>query len=333
MVTNVLTRQESAYYVASTPTPSVETRESSRDSSLTVSIHYDATTRLTEPQQPLMTVNPGGTTTTTTRGSRTVSALWDRGELQYSQDSRGGRRPYWSGQSWHLGAARFWEELARDMGVPDDYRLGVDLRDELLACVIGGHGVRWSVVSPYIDRIRAAGVLARPTVSADELRELLTAPVRVNGRWQRYRFPNQRAQRLSSVLNTVGTDHYEELDDIRLRDKLTSIHGIGRKTASWVVRNYRASDQVAIIDIHIARAGTVAGVFNPDWDISRNYLDYEAAFLSWSRNAGVSAAALDAVIWGHLAGDEAWSKDVLGVSSYMDTSLKPVWPHDGQTDT
>ncbi|SIS10890.1 Thermostable 8-oxoguanine DNA glycosylase [Microbacterium sp. RURRCA19A] len=252
--------------------------------------------------------------------------VWDRGELRYVRDSRGDERPYWSGQSWQLGTARFWEETCRQASVSGHYRLGENLRDEILACVLGGYGVRWSAVSPYIERIRESGALARDVVAIDELRLLLTEPVLIDGRWQRYRFPNQRARRLSSALNAVCEREYSKLGDLELRDALMLIEGIGPKTASWVVRNHRASDRVAIIDIHIARAGIVAGVFDPAWDVNRHYLDFEAAFLSWSQSVGLSAAALDSVIWGYLAGDEAWAKDVLGVDSYSNVALRPVWP-------
>ncbi|MDZ3993341.1 hypothetical protein PspTeo4_24872 [Pseudomonas sp. Teo4] len=47
-----------------------------------------------------------------------------------------------------------------------------------------------------------------------------------------------------------------------LRDWLLELPGIGYKTASWVARNWLDADDVAILDIHILRAGAWQ-VFSP----------------------------------------------------------------------
>ena len=49
------------------------------------------------------------------------------------------------------------------------------------------------------------------------------------------------------------------MSPVALRDWLLAIPGIGPKTASWIVRNRTGSSAVAIIDVHILRAGTSAG--------------------------------------------------------------------------
>ena len=86
-----------------------------------------------------------------------------------------------------------------------------------------------------------------------------------------------------------------------IRDWLVDAPGVGPKTASWIVRNRFACDEVAIIDIHIRRAGEAAGVFDRRWRVERDYPKYEALFLAWAEHGGVRASILDACIWSELA--------------------------------
>lgn len=74
------------------------------------------------------------------------------------------------------------------------------------------------------------------------------------------------------------------------------INGIDLKTASWIVRNYRKSDCVAIIDIHIHRAGLLAG-FNIKDNLQKDYFKMEKKFLNFCNNINLSAAKVDAIIW------------------------------------
>ena len=76
--------------------------------------------------------------------------------------------------------------------------------------------------------------------------------------------------------------------------------GIGAKTASWIVRNHRGSDAVAIIDIHILRAGRHIGVFPVSWQPQRHYTQLECAFLKFAEALGVRASLLDALIWDYM---------------------------------
>ena len=113
---------------------------------------------------------------------------------------------------------------------------------------------------------------------------------------------------------------------MELRDELQQAPGIGPKTASWIVRNLRGSNDVAIVDIHIIRAGVVAGVFDTAWSVARDYSLFERAFLSWSRATEIAAAKLDSAIWAALSGRGTWSRQILGARP--DQSLRPVWPVD-----
>ena len=82
-----------------------------------------------------------------------------------------------------------------------------------------------------------------------------------------------------------------------LRDWLLRIKGIGLKTASWIVRNWLDSDDVAILDIHIFRAGLLAGFFNGADSVERDYIRMENRFLAFAHALGARASILDAIIW------------------------------------
>lgn len=112
----------------------------------------------------------------------------------------------------------------------------------------------------------------------------------------RYRFPRQRAAYLAVALARLQAQPPPP-SARALRGWLLELPGIGPKTASWIVRNHLGSNEVAIIDIHVLRAGIDALVFDRSWTPARHYGRLEAFFLAWARHGGVSAADLNAVIW------------------------------------
>lgn len=192
---------------------------------------------------------------------------------------------YWKGQCWQ----------AELLGWHGTFRLGSDLREEVAACLLGGWGMPAELGLAAFRRLRALGLLRGPS-PADVLEKALTEPVTVGGSLRRYRFPRQRAAQLAGCLSAIEKLREPE-GDLALRDVLLGLPGLGWKTASWVVRNHRASSAVAIIDVHVVRAGVVAGVFDPAWTPQRNYRELEEAFLRLADAIGIRAALLDAVIW------------------------------------
>jgi thermostable 8-oxoguanine DNA glycosylase len=82
-----------------------------------------------------------------------------------------------------------------------------------------------------------------------------------------------------------------------LRDALVTLPGVGPKTASWIVRNWRGSDEVSILDVHILRAGRTLGIFPEEWRVERNYRELEEAYLAFARDIGARASILDSVMW------------------------------------
>src|SRR6185436_19848337 len=93
---------------------------------------------------------------------------------------------------------------------------------------------------------------------------------------------------------------------------LLDIPGVGYKTASWIARNWLNSDDVAILDIHIQRAGRLVGLFPDELTVQKHYLKLEALFLEFSRTLGVKASELDAVIWMEMMSSPNSVGDLLG---------------------
>ena len=196
---------------------------------------------------------------------------------------------YWKGQAWQ-------HEV---LGTYSRCRLGRSLTEEVAACLLGGYGMRAELALAAFWRLRDRGLLS-VGASAAALERALAQPFATpNGETRLYRFPRQKARYLSVSLNML-----KQLDpprsDVALRDSLLGLPGVGPKTASWIVRNHRASDDVAIIDIHVLRAGRHLGLFPKKWTPQRHYSQLESAFLEFARAIGVRCSLLDALIWNYM---------------------------------
>ena len=196
---------------------------------------------------------------------------------------------YWKGQAWQHERLRTY----------DDLRLGRSLIEELAACLLGGYGMPAELGLAAFRRLRDRGLLATvPTIA--EVENALAEPfVTPQGLTRHYRFPRQKALYLAASLQAM--EHIEPpRSDVALRDLLMELPGIGPKTASWVVRNHCGSDAVAIIDIHILRAGRHIGLFPVSWQPQRHYIQLESAFLEFATALGVRTSLLDALIWDYM---------------------------------
>lgn len=207
------------------------------------------------------------------------------GDLCWGDASEPLTPAYWAAQTW------MWQ-----LNSPNHYRLGRTLGEELLACLLGGYGIPAEVGLAAYDRMRRhvanGGALTEPA----EVEALLAAPLTVVGRSVRYRFARQKAAYVAAAYRELP-DVDETLDDLPLRDRLMAIRGVGPKTASWVVRNLRSSDRVAILDLHILRAGRILGIFEESLIVERHYAQLETAYLAFADAIGTRASLLDSVIW------------------------------------
>jgi N-glycosylase/DNA lyase len=194
-----------------------------------------------------------------------------------------GSPAYWSAQTW------MWE-----MEEPEHFRLGSSLREEVLACLLGGYGIPAEVGLAAYARLRV--VPSEVLLHDEAIYDLLAEPMILRGRSVRYRFARQKARRVAGAMARLP-DIDAEAPDRTLRDALTALPGIGPKTASWIVRNWRGSDHVSILDVHVIRACRALGLFDPTWTVVRHYTFMEDAYLAFAKAIGARASILDSIIW------------------------------------
>lgn len=204
------------------------------------------------------------------------------------------------GDIHELGTAAYWVEQTRRLGTQASYRLGKTLAEEIAACILGGHGIPAEIGLAAFENLRDAELL-HPSADPQAIAARLHEPLSIAGRSRevRYRFAAQRATRISAALEILGCNAVPE-EPLALREFLLGFPGIGPKTASWVVRNWTGSDRIAIIDIHVQRAGIAAGFFSPSWCLPRDYFRFEQAFCAVAHIGSVTTAALDACMWGQM---------------------------------
>lgn len=207
------------------------------------------------------------------------------GDLRWGNAGEPLTPAYWAAQTW------MWE-----IDAPEHYRLGRTLAEELLACMLGGYGIPAEVGLAAYERLRGHLMEGGRLTEGDDVEALLVEPLRIGERTVRYRFARQKAQYVSAAFQALGSVD-EGLDDLPLRDCLMNIRGVGPKTASWVVRNLRGSDGVAILDIHILRAGRHLGIFEDNRTVERHYAELEDAYLAFAAAIDTRASILDSVMW------------------------------------
>lgn len=182
------------------------------------------------------------------------------------------------------------------------YKLGATLCEEVGACLLGGHGIPAAVGLAAFEHLKSKGAFEGEIHEEETLLNWLKEPIRVGkDREVNYRFAKQKAKYLRAALLKLSSDKAPEDSGRSLRNWLLDIHGVGYKTASWIARNWMNADDVAILDIHILRAGVLAGVLDSSLTVERHYLDIEDQFLMFSKALGVRASELDAVIWYEMA--------------------------------
>ena len=172
------------------------------------------------------------------------------------------------------------------------------LEEEIGFCLLGGFGVTLAVATAFFERLRTNGAFEKGAVLREaDLFVMLDAPAAVFGRPHRYRFPRQRARRLYRAMADLAQMEFDEADPNRFRDQIQSLEGVGPKTASWIARNWLGTDSIAILDIHVLRAGWLLKLFDKNCRLPRDYLDLESRFLCFAKNLHVRASVLDSVMW------------------------------------
>lgn len=196
---------------------------------------------------------------------------------------------YWLGQYW----------LREDEDRPSCHRIGRTFEEEVVACMLGGHGIPAEVGLAAFGRLREAGIIAEPDVTSEMISDCLRRPLTVGGRQITYRFWSRKSIHLAAALRSLR-DNPPACSGRILRDHLVTIPGIGPKTASWIVRNWFGSDDVAILDVHVVRAGRLMGLYSEGDRVERAYGEMESRFLNLATRMAVSPANLDSLIWSNM---------------------------------
>ena len=212
--------------------------------------------------------------------SRVNSGLrWGRADVLFTP-------AFWAAQAF----------LARHEGPNTSQRFGSTFREEVVACLLCTHGLPSEVGLAAFGSLKAAGQLEPGKAKAAQIERVLARPMRIGDRSVRYRFPRQKALAVYDAIQHVP-DAVPTTKPVDLRAFLESIYGIGPKVASWITRNVLQSEAVAVIDIHVFRAGLLTGFFGRTARLPKDYLALEAAFLGFAAAISVRSSLLDSIMW------------------------------------
>lgn len=195
---------------------------------------------------------------------------------------------YWLSQLWMGGL---------DQASRSPYQAHGTLSEELVFCMLGGYGITAELATGAFEACRDAQLISRFETSAEVWAAQLQRPLMVKGKQQKYRYPKQKARYIADAMIYLQKTPLVGFDGRGLRDELLKIKGVGPKTAGWVARNYFDTDEVAILDIHLVRAGLLCGVFTPSQRIERDYFEMEARFIDFCKALPARPAVLDCLIW------------------------------------
>lgn len=207
---------------------------------------------------------------------------------------------------------------------PIQYKIGGSLSEEVAACLLGGHGIPASMGLAAFEHLKDKGAFSGKVFSEEQLFNWLSEPINHKGKFSKYRFAKQKSKYIHSALTHLSENTPPSDSGKKLRDWLLSIKGIGPKTASWIARNWLDAEDVAILDIHIYRAGLLGKFFDPELSVEKNYFELEERFLAVAEALGVSAAELDAVMWHEMQGSESIQRLLANKDSDQTVWLNPI---------
>jgi N-glycosylase/DNA lyase len=229
---------------------------------------------------------------------------------------------YWLSQLWMSGL---------DKQAYSRYRAGGSLPEEVVYCMLGGNGISAELATAAFEACRKSELIVRLETSAAKWSDVLQGQLQLNGQLHRYRFPHQKARYLAAAMAFFQTHSLSTNSGRELRDSLLTIKGIGPKTAGWIARNYLDTDEVAILDVHLVRAGLLCDLFSPSQQLRRDYFAMEARFIEFCRALDARPAVLDCLIWDQMraTGDVALNAVR---SKFSDSSLCTTTPVQNRID-
>jgi thermostable 8-oxoguanine DNA glycosylase len=230
------------------------------------------------------------------------------------------------GESWQLFTPAYWlSQLwmnGLDRAERSPYQARGSLAEELVFCMLGGYGITAELATAAFEACRSAELISERELSVSRWETELAKPLQLNGRSTRYRYPKQKARFLSNAMAFLRRSTIDEHCGRSLRDALLEINGVGPKTAGWVARNYLDTDDVAILDIHLVRAGVLCDLFAPAQRVERDYFEMERRYIEFCRALSARPAVLDCLIWDQM---RSYGRVALGaLSSKLGLAERPV---------
>ncbi|WP_431047797.1 hypothetical protein [Roseateles sp. L2-2] len=172
---------------------------------------------------------------------------------------------------------------------------GRSLAEEVGASLLGGPGIPAAVGLAAFARIRERGAFVQPGVCELTLGAWLSEPLEVEGKALAFRFAAQKARHLAAVMPALlSAPDFEGGQEVR--NWLMALPGVGPKTASAIVRGWSASEEIALIDVHLLRVGQVIGLFSRKLTVERHYLEAEARLLKLCAAMDLRPSELEAVV-------------------------------------
>ncbi|WP_439695384.1 hypothetical protein ACFGVS_20460 [Mucilaginibacter sp. AW1-7] len=218
------------------------------------------------------------------------------------------------GYCYQLYTPAFWklQYILNSFSVENNaHQISSSLIEEILLCILGGYGIPSEMGMIAFSRFKNENLIRRD-VSFTEISKALTTPFQLSeNRFVKYRFANQKAKYIYQFLNRSDLDALAELDDLSLRAWLITLKGIGPKTASWITRNWLRSERVAILDVHILRAGVITGFFSRNFNIVTEYYDLEKKYLTFCQFLEVRPSDMDAIIWSYMKKNNKLALNIL----------------------
>lgn len=207
------------------------------------------------------------------------------------------------GNFCQLYTPAFWKFMYLINDLPENqniHRFGNNIIEEIVACLLGGYGMPSELGTLAFDRLQKKDLIKHGVSFSQLIKELSTPFISKNGIERKYRFYNQKSNFIYQFLNRADLNEIPNKNDLLFRKWLLSINGIGPKTASWITRNWMKSENVAILDIHILRAGMIAGFFKKNDDVSKKYFEMETSYILFCNAMEVLPSNMDTIIWGYM---------------------------------
>jgi N-glycosylase/DNA lyase len=204
------------------------------------------------------------------------------------------------GNYCQLYSPAFWKYMYMSANIPlviNHHRIGSTIIEEIVACLLGGYGMPSELGLAAFDRLKQESLLTPGTCLLNIRKALIRPFTMLDGKKKRYRFYNQKSRFIYKLLCRSDLYSIPIENDLFFRRWLMTINGIGPKTASWITRNWLQSENVAILDVHILRAGQIAGFISKEFNVATDYFMIENSYLDFCKALNVLPSNMDAIIW------------------------------------